>query len=172
MKILWNGEMIADDADLNRPISNKAVDGFQIVQDAQFARAAQAAVWARGNRMRSFSFRVPQGEESLRAAQVAFFTGYNDVPDEGTLQIICGEGEELSTVQMENAVLTQQSESDNRGVSWFTTYQFRGPAFEVIEGFGLIFDGRDYESEIIQIADAGHYIDKRQLLTLHDGGGY
>ncbi len=77
------------------------LNGKQVVQDAQFLRAAAAQPLARGNRVNLLQFTVTRQHASVAEAGAYALTAFSSLPGEGTAVVICGapgETEALSSV--------------------------------------------------------------------------
>lgn len=130
MKIKWNDTWLADDVS---PSFGLTFNGQQIVQEAQFIAAANAALYGRGNRTLAIAFSVTRTFGTVRAAEVYALTVYDAMADEGTLVCRCGAlGEGYIEVEFEDAVLVGRGIPRYRGVTVQVDYQFRAPKVSTI----------------------------------------
>src|SRR2546421_807524 len=130
MKIKWDSIWLSDEFAADGYQSGPTLNGRQIVQEAQFLRAAQSQFFARGNRSVLLSFSVTRVFSSISAAEQFFLGHYATlVNGPATLTCRCGGGSEAVTdVLIQNAVLESLSEPRYIGESVNITYTFRAPA--------------------------------------------
>ena len=121
-----------------------ALDGEQIVDEADFFRAATRTFFPRGNISVSFEFTVHYVFNTLGAAEVFLLTLPGQVPmtsaDNGVLQCICAPEipSQTATCYMSGAVLRKCSIVKAVGVSISVRYSFVGPGFtSSVPGTGL-----------------------------------
>jgi len=109
-------------------------NGKQIVQDAQFLRAAFAQPIARSNKSNVFTFKVsrefkqlnPSAPNPLALAESFAATHFSNLPTTGLLAITCGGyGTTAISVTSVNAVLEETPEIDIEGVRVTVTYSLR-----------------------------------------------
>jgi hypothetical protein len=108
--------------------SDFAINGRQIVQEAQFVRSTVAGLFARGNRSVSVSFRVRRVFSSEEAAEVFAATHYGSLSaGPATLTCRCGTSSPTD-VTFADAVLESVAIPKYIGLCVDVLYQFRAPA--------------------------------------------
>lgn len=134
MKIKWDSLWLSDEFAADGYQSGLSLNGRQIVQEAQFLRAAQSQFFARGNRSVSLSFSVTRVFSSVSAAEQFFLGHYATIVDgPATLTCRCKNTDGTTTdVLIQNAVLESLSEPRYIGVSVNISYTFRAPAITAV----------------------------------------
>jgi hypothetical protein len=110
------------------------VNGQQIVDDADFFRAAASAFYPRGNLAVSLQFVTHWTFNTAKLAEVFALTHIALLPmgpgDLGVVQITCGNAPDTQLVYMNNAVLESARIVSVRGSSVDVEYVIRGPFFQ------------------------------------------
>jgi len=120
------------------------LNGKQLVQDAQFLRAAAAQPLARGNAVNLLQFTVTRQHVSVADAAAYLLTAFGSLPTSGTAQIICGaSGENLLTCTF-SAVLEEMPKCSFLGTRTDTTFLLRGGL--ITTGAPLAANGVDGDS--------------------------
>src|SRR2546430_17192424 len=88
MKIKYDSLWLSDEFSADGFQSGLSLNGRQIVQEAQFLRAAQAAFFARHNRSVTLSFTVLRTFASVSAAE-QFFLGHYATLTDGPATLTC-----------------------------------------------------------------------------------
>ena len=102
------------------------LNGRQIVQDAQFLRAASAQPLARGNEVNVLQFSVTRQHVSVAEAAAYVLTAFGSFPGSGTATIICGaSGENLLSCTFA-AVLEEMPKCSFLGTRTDMTFVLRG----------------------------------------------
>jgi hypothetical protein len=102
------------------------LNGKQVVQDAQFLRAASAQPLARGNEVNILQFSVTRQHVSVAEAAGYLLTAFSSLPASGTATIICGgSGENLLTASF-SAVLEEMTKCSFHGTRTDLTFVLRG----------------------------------------------
>ena len=102
------------------------INGVQVVQDAQFLRAASAQPLARGNVVNVLQFSVTRQHASVADAAAYVLTAFGAFPPSGTAQIICGaSGENVITCSF-SVVLQEMPRCTFHGARSDTTFVLRG----------------------------------------------
>jgi hypothetical protein len=121
-----------------------SLNGEQIVDEAEFFRAAAMTFFPRGNVKVEFDFTVHYSFASTVLAEVFLLTLPSQVPmtnaDNGVLQCVCGEATPATsqTVYMSGAVLRSARVVRQVGTSIDVRYSFVGPGFtSSVPGSGL-----------------------------------
>ena len=115
--------------------SQLRLNGEQLVDEAEFFRAAQKTFFPRGNVSVEFSFVVHWSFPSIVAAEVFFLTFLNQLPmtnaDAGPLQCVCGADTPATaqTVYMQNCVLEKVRMVEIVGTSIDVEYTIVGSGF-------------------------------------------
>lgn len=113
---------------------NVRVNGKQLVDDADFFRAATMSFYPRGNQSVELRFVTSWQLASLRAAEVFVMTHARNLPmsvnDLGVVQCICGLPPDTQTVYANNAVLESANIVGYRGLSVDVEYVIRAPFFQ------------------------------------------
>jgi len=132
VEFTWESIKLADNTDY--PAFGVTLNGAQIVQEAQFIRAATAALYGRGNRKVQVSFNATKTFTTVREAQEFVLNHYNLLSDEGTLTIRIGAGDESPyDVYLADAVLAGISFPEYIGCMVTVQYQFAAPAISGID---------------------------------------
>lgn len=127
MRITFETTQLASpDLALGRVPFGLTLNGEQIVDDAQFFRAAAASVFARGNLGTVLQFSVTRLFSTEKAAEVFALTHAGAVPLEGLVTAVCGETGDQQTVYLEGAVLQAVAVQSVRGSSVVVQYTIRG----------------------------------------------
>ncbi len=132
MKATFDGTVLADETPA-RAMTGFALNGRQVVQEEQFIRAAQATLFARGNRTLRFSFSVTHTFGTIAEAETFALTHYANLADgPATLVFQCGTASEaVSEVYITGAVLENVS-NHYVGTCVTFTYAFAGSAITAI----------------------------------------
>jgi hypothetical protein len=132
-----------------------SVNGQQVVDEVEFFRALRKAFYGRGLRSVEFGFSVQRFFASLARAEAFFFTGYNDLPDEGDLVLGCGEGDaDAQNVGIVGAVLDSCDATRLQGTVVVVRYRFRGGRFTTDVSPGPEPDEDVIRRGTVNIADA------------------
>jgi len=124
MKIKWDDLWLSDELAADGFQSGLVVNGRQVIQEAQFIRAATAGLFARGNRAVTLSFTVTRVFGSFSAAEEFALTHYGALSDgPATLTCRCGS----TDILFEEAVLESVSTPTYKGSCVLITYSFRAP---------------------------------------------
>src|SRR2546426_971524 len=134
MKIKWDSIFLSDEFAADGFQSGLSLNGRQIVQEAQFLRAAQAAFYARHNRSVTLSFTVVRVFTSVSAAEQFFLGHYATLTDgPATLTCRCANTDGSTTdVLIQNAVLDSVSQPSYTGAVVRVSYIFRAPAITAL----------------------------------------
>lgn len=127
MKILWDSVWLSDEFGADGFQSGLSLNGRQVIQEAQFLRAANAAFYARGNRAQQLTFTVLRRFDRAADAEL-FLLGHYATLVDGPATLLCrcgGGGEPLTDVLIQNAVLESVSHPRYIGNSVSVTYTFR-----------------------------------------------
>lgn len=127
MKIKWDSTWLSDEFAADGFQSGLSLNGRQIVQEAEFLRAANAAFYARGNRAQQLSFTVLRRFDTAADAEL-FLLGHYATLVDGPASLLCrcgGGGETLTDVLIPNAVLESVAHPRYIGNSVVVTYTFR-----------------------------------------------
>lgn len=125
MKFKWDTVQLSDDTYRAAGVS---VNGRQVVQEANFLRAATASLFARKNRSIQLSFSVQRTFGTIRACEEFVLNHHNTLVDSGTLTARVGLNTESPyDVLLQNAVLEAVSFPRYTGVAAEVQYQFRAP---------------------------------------------
>ena len=104
------------------------LNGKQVVQEAQFLRAAAAEPLARGNAVNVLQFSVTRQHVSVADAAAYVLTAFGSLPGSGPALVICGaNGENLVTCSFE-AVLEGIVKASFSGTRSDVTFVLRGGA--------------------------------------------
>ena len=110
--------------------SGLSQNGRQIVDEADFFRAATATFYGRGVRSVALGFAVLRTFDSAAEAEAFALLHHNDLEDEGELRVTCdGGGVDGQTVTLA-AVLEGVDVESITGASVRLRYSFRGSAWE------------------------------------------
>jgi hypothetical protein len=182
MRISLNDVWLTNDgvADLQAWTDAHSVllNGKQVVQDAQFLRAAAAQPMARGNAVNVLQFTVTRQHVSVAEAAAFMLTAFSSLPGSGTATVICGaSGENLLTCSFA-AVLAEMPKCSFAGTRTDTTFVLRGGL--ITEGPPLAANGVDGDSFTTVYGyaqggsiDGGNLADTFPPLALNlDGGGF
>jgi hypothetical protein len=102
------------------------LNGRQIVQEAQFLRAAGAEPLARGNGVNVLQFSVTRQHPSVAEAAAFVLTSFSSLPASGTATVICGAlGENVLTCTFA-AVLAEMPKCSFNGTRTDMTFVLRG----------------------------------------------
>ena len=154
------------------------LNGKQVVQDAQFLRAAAAQPMARGNAVNVLQFTVTRQHVSVAEAAAFMLTAFSSLPGSGTATVICGaSGENLLTCSFV-AVLAEMPKCSFTGTRTDTTFVLRGGL--ITEAPPLAANGVDGDSFTTVYGyaqggsiDGGNLADTFPPLALNlDGGGF
>ena len=154
------------------------LNGRQVVQDAQFLRAASAQPLARGNEVNALQFTVTRQHVSVAEAAAYVLTAFSSLPGSGTATIICGaSGESLLTATF-SAVLEEMPKCTFHGTRTDMTFVLRGGAMTM--GAPLSINGVDgdafttvYGNSLGGSIDGGNLADALVPGVLNlDGGGF
>ena len=104
------------------------LNGRQLVQDAQFLRAAVATPLARGNTVNVLQFTVTRQHGSVADAAAHVLTAFGALPASGMATVICGASGENSLACNFAAVLAEMPKSSFTGTRTDTTFVLRGGA--------------------------------------------
>lgn len=129
MRITIESTLLADGT-LLAPHSGLAVNGQQLVDDAQFFRAANATYFARGNAGVLLQFGVNRLFSSVRRAEAFALTHFDGLPKSGLVACECGEEGDTETAYLRDAVLESAAITGYRGCSVQVQYTIRGSRFE------------------------------------------
>src|SRR5436190_3255135 len=133
MKASWDGVTLSDEFVTDLFQSGFTLNGHQIVQEAQFLRAAWSTFFARGNRSITLSFTVNRLFGSVENAELFFLGHYASLSDgPATLVLSCAN----TDILVANAVLESVSEPTYTGVSVSVTYHFRAP--KILTAYSLV----------------------------------
>ena len=155
-----------------------ALNGRQIVQDAQFLRAVAAQPLARGNAVNQLQFTVTRQHSSVAEAAAYVLTAFSSLPGSGTATIICGaSGENLLTCTF-SAVLEEMPKCGFLGTRTDMTFVLRGGL--ITTGAPLAANGVDGDSFGTIYAypqggtvDGGNLADALSPATMNlDGGAF
>lgn len=131
MKISWDSVWLSDEFAADGQQSGLSFNGRQLVQEADFLRAASAAFFARRNRSVALSFTVARRFSSIEAAEVFVLGHYGDLSD-GPATLLCRcDG---TDVLIQNAVLENIAIPRYVGTSVLVTYHFRCPSITAVTG--------------------------------------
>ena len=109
--------------------SGLSQNGRQLVDEADFFRAATATFYGRGARSVAFAFAVLRTFDSAAEAEAFALLHHNDLPDEGELRVTCdGGGLDGKTVTLA-AVLEAVDLEGVSGASVRLRYAYRGSAW-------------------------------------------
>jgi hypothetical protein len=154
------------------------LNGKQVVQDAQFLRAAAAQPLARGNAVTLLQFSVTRQHATVADAAAFVLTAFSSFPPSGTAQVICGAaGENLITCSFP-AVLEEMPKGSFRGTRSDTTYILRGGAITLAAPLAVNgVDGADFGTVYAYAqggtVDGGGLADSVAAAPLDlDGGGF
>ena len=125
MRLTLVSTQLADSTVLT-PHSGITLNGRQLVDDAEFFRAATARVFARGNFGTTLQFSVTHSFSSQREAEVFFLTQPGSVPTSGLVTAICGVSGDTQTCYLEDAVVESVALPPYKGVSVEVQYTIRG----------------------------------------------
>jgi len=103
MKITFSDVVLADG--VNTHVSGLRFDGRRQVQEAQLLRASAAKLFNRGNKSLSISFSVSASWATLREAELAALALWDELPEEGSAVITCGNDGDTDTLTFGDAVL-------------------------------------------------------------------
>lgn len=154
------------------------LNGRQVVQDAQFLRAASAQPLARGNEVNVLQFTVTRQHVSVAEAAAYVLTAFGSLPGSGSATIICGaSGESLLTATFA-AVLEEMPKCTFHGSRTDMTFSLRGGAITM--GPPLAANGVDgdafttvYGNAQGGSIDGGNVADRFAPVGLNlDGGGF
>jgi len=129
----------SDDLTLGRAgPSGLRINGRQLNQEVELARAAALAVIARGNRRNAVSFSVLRVFPTFGLAGLFRSTHLNDLPVSGDLVFTDSSGADQTTSTLAGAALVS-ADTEQLGVSVIVTYNFLGGTFTsgVANGTGL-----------------------------------
>ena len=102
------------------------LNGKQIVQDAQFLRAAAAEPLARGNAVNVLQFSVTRQHTTAADAAAYVLTAFSSLPASGTASIICGASGEILLTCTFSAVLEGVPKASFSGTRSDMTFVLRG----------------------------------------------
>jgi hypothetical protein len=105
-----------------------ALNGRQVVQDAQFLRAAAAQPLGRGNAVNHLRFTVTRQFSSVAAASAFVLTAFDALPASGTATVVCGALGETPVTCTFAAVLEEVPACSFRGTRTDMTFVLRGGA--------------------------------------------
>ncbi len=109
-------------------------NGQQVVQEAQFLRAAAVAPVGRGNATNELQFSVTQQHASVAAAAAFALTAFGTLPVTGTATVICGALGEQPVTCTFAAVLAGMPACSFRGTRTDVTFVLRGGAISIVAG--------------------------------------
>ena len=153
------------------------LNGMQVVQDAQFLRAAAAEPIARGNAVNVLQFTVTRQHVSVAEAAAYLMTAFSSLPTSGNASVICGaSGESLLTCSF-SAVLAEMPKCRFIGTRTDITFILRGGVITM--GPPLAANGVDGDSFSTEYGyaqggsiDGGNVADTYPPTALNlDGGG-
>lgn len=122
MKFRFDSTWLATDGYL---ASEVRIAGRQIVEEAQFLRAASAAFYARGNRSVSVTFTVARVFDSMLEAESFCLSHHDALPNQADLLVRIGlDSESTQDATLGDAVLEEVS-FRQIGVSILVSYAFR-----------------------------------------------
>lgn len=105
------------------------LNGQQLVDAAEFFRAAAATFFARGNASITLQFRVQRLFGSIKKAERFALTHPSTIPLEGLLAITAGESGDTVPLYLEGAVLEQVQIVELSGACVVVQYTIKGSAF-------------------------------------------
>ena len=120
------------------------LNGRQVVQDAQFLRAASAQPLARGNEVNALQFTVTRQHVSVAEAAAYVLTAFSSLPGSGTATIICGASGEILLTATFSAALEEMPKASFLGTRTDTTFVLRGGLITM--GAPLAANGVDGDS--------------------------
>lgn len=129
MRITIETTLLASAALTTAPHSALSLNGVQLVEEAQFFRAATAGFYARGNASVALQFRAQRLFSSIRAAEAFALLHASSIPLEGLLTCVAGESGDTQTVYLEDCVVENVQVVEYRGASVVVQYTIRGAAF-------------------------------------------
>lgn len=106
-----------------------AVNGQQILDDADFFRAAAPTFFVRGTEGVTLQFSVTRLFSSVRAAEAFILLHFNSTPLEGLLTCTCGDAGDTQTVYLRDAKVQTVQLPGYRGTSVGVQYTIRGAEF-------------------------------------------
>lgn len=109
--------------------SGLTVNGQQIVDEAQFFRAAAPVFYARGTLGVVLQFTVHRIFATLAAAEAFALMHFNATPLEGLVTCVCGETGATQTVYLNDAVVEAVQLPSSRGLVVAVQYTIKGGAF-------------------------------------------
>ena len=116
---------------------NFRVNGQRAVQTAEFLRAADAGVFARGGRTNTLSFAITREHASCGAAEAFLFAHAATLPADGTLTVICDDAVNPQVRYTAHEAAIGADEGTQRGV---TTTHVYTVVCGTITGGELAFD--------------------------------
>jgi len=153
-----------------------SLNGKQVVQDAQFLRAATAQPLARGNQVSVLQFTVTRQHVSVADAAAYVLTAFGSLPASGTATVICGASGENPIALSFAAVLEGVPKASFTGTRTDTTFTLRGGA--ITSAVPLATGGVDggaftdvYSNPQDGTIDGGNFADALIPTTLDLDGG-
>ena len=101
---------------------NLRVNGQRQVQTADFLRAADAGVFARGGRVNTLSFGITREHASYGAAESFLFAHAAVLPASGTLVVICEDAGGPQVRYAAHAAAVRTDEGTQRGITTTHVY--------------------------------------------------
>ncbi len=102
------------------------LNGRQVVDDAEFFRAAAAAVFARENLGTTFVFSVTRLFTTEKQAERFVLLHAGAVPRSGLVTAVCGEAGDQETLYLEDAAIENVGLGEVKGTSVAVQYTIRG----------------------------------------------
>jgi hypothetical protein len=103
-----------------------ALNGRQVVQDAQFLRSVAAEPLARGNQVNLLRFTVTRQHASVAEATAFVLTAFSSLPGSGTALVLCGAAGETVLTCTFSAVLEEMPACRFFGTRTDMTFVLRG----------------------------------------------
>lgn len=182
MRISLGGVWLTNDgvADLQSwtDAHDVVLNGKQVVQEAQFLRAAAATPLARGNAATVLQFSVTRQHVSVAEAAAYVLTAFAGFPSSGTAQIICGASGENLLACTFAAVLEEMPRCTFRGARSDVTFVLRGGAITMAPPLAVNgVDGNAFSTVYAYAqggtVDGGNFGDASAGTALNlDGGGF
>jgi hypothetical protein len=107
-----------------------SLNGQNIIDDAQFFRAAVPSFFERGGNGVTLQFSVERLFSSLKSAEVFLLTHFGALPRSGLITCLCGESGDTQAVYLRNAVLEAVALPGYQGRSVGVQYTIKGSQFE------------------------------------------